>query len=304
MDIENDNQEASLSPHYTNENWDGNSFHGKSFEPRRASIRDYKKAVERANLIFGDDSTDDVSSSPNVDGDDSSPQRMSYADFLKSAKDMSTTNLKTRHEKAQSNAFQQLVKQGESATSDGEDRSSEPIKPNGKRMPTAARAKQGAKKATASKIHSHKRVAKHHSHKHRVVKHRELGDSASVSSLVKHSAHKQHVQKKAGKQRFHSHLLEMGADDSDGSSAESSVWEPTINLLQGAETATMDNSSMEAALQKVEAAANQAVKAEAVKQKKAVSTKALRIKLTKSKAENKAFAQKVAELEHTALEQA
>merc|ERR1711865_1007952 len=250
-----------------------------------------KTDVARADILCsgycGDDGTDDVSSSPNDDGGDSSPQRMSYADFLKTARDMSTTNLKTQHEKAQSNAFQQLVKQGESATSDGgEDQASEPNKPNRKRMPTAARVKKVAaarathhhggggghhggghdKKATAAKIHSHKHVAKHHTHKHRVVKHRELGDSASVSSLVKNKTHTQHVHKKARKQQFHSHLLEMGTDDSDSSSTEGSVWAPTLNLLQGDETATMDDSAMESALQKVEAIANQAVKQETVKQ--------------------------------------
>jgi hypothetical protein len=301
-----DTQENS-SRHYTSQDWDGDSYHGQqeSFGTKQAAARDRKKAVAKANLIFDDDGSDDVSSSPNSDiGESAStqPGHMSYADFLKSAKDMSTTSKKSHTQKKRANAFQQLVKQGETSTKENMPGSNQPNKPNGQLAKHPV--KQRVQKVKKIKM---KRVNKQHAKMQRMAQQhaikRNLGDTAQVAQhSEQHKAKKQRKTQQKGKRHFHSDLLEMGGSDSK--SEQANPFDPTL-LLEDSETdSAMSTAAIEGMLKKVEAAADRATKDESQKQHAALSTKALELKLKANKATNKKFAKRLAELEHTALEQA
>jgi len=306
-----DTQEKA-SRHYTSQDWDGDSFHGQqeSFGTKQAAARDRKKAVAQANLIFDDDGSDDVSSSPNSDiGESAStePGHMSYADFLKSAKDMSTTSKKSHTQKKRASAFQQLVKQGETTTKENMSGSSQPNKPNGQLAKHLV--KHRVKKVKKAKM---KRVNKQHAKMQRMAQQhaikRDLGDTAEVAQQSKQ--HKPKKQRKKAqrktqqktKRNFHSDLLEMGGLDSKSEPAN--PFDPTLLLEDSESDAAMSTAAIEGMLKKVEAAADRATKEESQKQHAALSTKALKLKLKSNKAANKKFAKRLAELEHTALEEA
>jgi hypothetical protein len=238
---------------------------------------------------------------------------------------MSTSHAQTRTQKKRATDFQQLVKQGE-AVSNGNIRASEipgaaaKLTAHKNRMhklkQRIGHMKQRAKKLSTDRtagLRKKQRALKQHIAKHHAI-HRDLGDSAEVTHSKplehkQHKAHKQHVkpqrkpQHKAVKKRFHSDLLEMGGDDNVVT--PTNPFDPMINLLEDSEgTTTMSTAALQGMLKKLEAVADRAKKDELKKQQESISTKAIKQKLRANKAANKAFAKKLEQLEHMALEQA